>query len=123
MPPMGVFLKLIIIFFFLNKIPIISFCHYPIFKQFRCIVFATNSLHISSLIMDTQCVLDLQTLFRWILCNYGVRELDLHIFLPTNCVIYCIDMLLYAYLYFVYMQLSHFEFYLGESTIFRLTVF
>ena len=29
-------------FFPLSKIPIISFCHYPIFMQFRCIVFSTE---------------------------------------------------------------------------------
>ena len=32
--------------------PIISFCHYPIFMQFPCIVFATDGSQVSNLIMD-----------------------------------------------------------------------
>jgi len=37
----------------LDKIPIILFCHHPIFMQVRCINFATECSQISSLIMDT----------------------------------------------------------------------
>ena len=37
----------------LNKILIISFCRYPIFMQFHCVVFVTDVLQISSLIMGT----------------------------------------------------------------------
>ena len=48
----GWFLK-VVAFCFLSKIPIISFCHYPIFMQFRSIVFGTDGWQISSLIMDT----------------------------------------------------------------------
>ena len=39
--------------YIINTIPIISFCHYPIFMQFRSIVFTTDGSQIVSLIMDT----------------------------------------------------------------------
>ena len=35
----------------LNKISTISFCHYPIFMQFCCIIFVTDCSQISSFIM------------------------------------------------------------------------
>ena len=37
----------------IDKTPNISFCHYPISMQFRCIVFNTDGLQMSSLIMGT----------------------------------------------------------------------
>ena len=48
-----VFFFLIIVFLFLDKIPILSFYNYPIFIKFRYLVFATDGSQISSLIMDT----------------------------------------------------------------------
>ena len=50
MPPKGEFWNSL--FFPLDEIPIISFGHYAILMQFRCIVYATDGSQISSLIMD-----------------------------------------------------------------------